>query len=100
MFSAVQGCSASRKLYFLQMQSAGRRMRRNKQTNLKMLWTSVLMLVAATVGAAQRAEDSSVVSKPPAATVRSVEDMNYLGGDASMPPLPDSLIPADSAYHN
>lgn len=47
------------------------------------------------------AQGKDVKEQPPNAPVaaeRSIEDMNYLGGEASMPPFSDNLIDVHSAY--
>lgn len=58
-----------------------------------------LLLVRATAGIAQQPKDSAANSGPAPAAVRSPEELNYIGGDTSMPPMTDSPISADNPYH-
>src|SRR5215469_10362021 len=57
-----------------------------------------LLLTAATASIAQQPDGSSAAG-PAAAADRSPEDLNYVGGDTSMPPMADSLIAAENPYH-
>jgi len=50
------------------------------------------------VGRAQAGEEAALVPEAPAPSTRSIEDLNYLGGDAVMPPLSDSNIDIDSKF--
>jgi porin len=56
----------------------------------------VLLFTAMTCGAQESAEAQKAPAAP--ALVRDVENLNYLGGDAAMPPLADSVIDINSRF--
>lgn len=58
----------------------------------------LLLLLTAVTAAAQMPEGKNASPIAPA-PLHSVEELNYIGGDASMPPMADSLIPAQNPYH-
>ena len=63
---------------------------------IELIFASLLALTAVTVSNAQATKD--VQDLPAAPPPRSIEDLNYLGGDAAMPSFSDSIISADSNY--
>ena len=58
----------------------------------------VLMLCAAVSGKAQTPTDVQAPPAAPAILANSIENLNYLAGDAEMPPFSDSIIPVDSEF--
>lgn len=56
-------------------------------------------LLAATAGYAQEPDAAPTSAPPRPGTVKYPEELNYLGGDTSMPSLADSPLPADNPYH-
>src|SRR5436190_17567896 len=62
----------------------------------EVIFASLLALTAVTVGNAQATKD--VQNLPEAPPAHSIEDLNYLGGDAAMPSFSDSIISVDSNY--
>src|SRR5690242_5514708 len=63
---------------------------------IELIFASLLALNAVRVGDAQATKD--VQDLPAAPPARSIEDLNYLGGDAAMPSFSDSIISVDSNY--
>ena len=63
---------------------------------IELIFAYLLALTAVTVGSAQATKDVQNLPETPPA--RSIEDLNYLGGDATMPSFSDSIIPVDSNY--
>ena len=63
----------------------------------KPLQIAVLFVLAATWGHSQSSTDTS---KPvaPAASEVSIEDLNWRGGDAAMPPFADSVVDVNSSF--
>ena len=61
-----------------------------------MIFAYLLALTAVSAGSAQATKD--VENLPEMSPARSIEDLNYLGGDASMPSFSDSIISVDSNY--
>jgi len=61
------------------------------------LGASLALLVSLNSGA-QTTEGTQSQPEVPTAPARSIEDLNYLGGDAAMPPFSDSIIDVDSAF--
>jgi porin len=61
-----------------------------------LLFASLLAISAVAVSSAQATKD--VQDLPEAPPARSIEDLNYLGGDAAMPAFSDSVISAESSY--
>jgi porin len=70
---------------------------RNDQRIRRMLITA-LLLCAGILSNAQSNEASQGLPDPPTPAERSIEDLNYLGGDAAMPPFSDSVIDVDSEF--
>jgi porin len=64
--------------------------------HFELIFLSLLALSAVTVSSAQVTRDIQNLPETPPA--RSIEDLNYLGGDAAMPTFSDSVISADSSY--
>src|SRR5581483_11091569 len=60
---------------------------------------SALLLVAAMTGIAQEPTAPSDASPKPTAGDTYPENLNYIGGDTSMPLMSDSPIPANNPYH-
>jgi porin len=60
--------------------------------------TAALMICGALVSTAQSNDPNQVLPESPKPVVRSIEDLNYLGGDAAMPPFSDSVIDIDSEF--
>ena len=58
--------------------------------------TAAFMLCAGILSNAQSNDASQVLPDSPTPAARSIEDLNYLGGDAAMPPFSDSIIDVDS----
>ena len=62
----------------------------------EVIFASLLALAVVTVGSAQATKDVQNLPETPPA--RSIEDLNYLSGDAAMPSFSDSIISVDSNY--
>jgi porin len=60
--------------------------------------TAALLLCGGVLSAAQNNEVNPVLPDSPKAPPRSIEDLNYLGGDAAMPPFSDSIIDINSKF--
>jgi len=60
--------------------------------------TVALILCAGILGNAQSKDASQGLPDSPTPAERSIEDLNYLGGDAAMPPFSDSVIDVDSGF--
>jgi hypothetical protein len=58
----------------------------------------ILILCAAISGKAQTSTDVQAVPTAPSVPASSIENLNYLAGDAAMPPFSDSVIPVDSKF--
>lgn len=58
----------------------------------------MLVLSAGLLGNAQANEPSQRLPDSPTPAARSIEDLNYLGGDAAMPPFSDSIIDVNSEF--
>lgn len=71
--------------------------KRSDRTFRKML-TATLLLCASFASNAQSENTNKSVVDSPKAPVRSIEDLNYLGGEASMPAFSDSVIDVNSRY--
>lgn len=69
----------------------------NQWKKRRAIFLALLLAVAATCIAQQ--PDVTSAPRPPVKTNRSPEDLNYVGGDTSMPPMTDSPIPANNPYH-
>ena len=63
-----------------------------------MILTGTLVLCALLEGGAQAKEANEQTPDAPIATQRSIEGLNYLGGEAAMPPYSDSLIDPNSEF--
>jgi hypothetical protein len=62
--------------------------------------TTALLLCAGILSSAQSNEANQGLPDPPTPAERSIEDLNYLGGDAAMPPFSDSVIDVDSEFRH
>ncbi len=60
--------------------------------------TVALMLCGVLVSNAQSKDASQHLPDSPTPAERTIEGLNYLGGDAAMPPFSDSVIDVDSAF--
>ena len=60
--------------------------------------TTALILCAGILSNAQSNDASQGLPDSPTPAERSIEDLNYLGGDAAMPPFSDSVIDIDSGF--
>lgn len=59
-----------------------------------------LMSAMAVAGTAQQqTEQTTVAAGVSSADARSLEDLNYAGGDTTMPPMADSPVSAENPYH-
>ena len=70
------------------------------QRRIKALIAVALMLCGVLVSNAQSNEASQRLPDSPTPAERTIEGLNYLGGDAAMPPFSDSVIDVDSAFRN
>jgi len=59
---------------------------------------AALLLCANMMSNAQNNEASQSIPDAPTPAERTIEDLNYLGGDAAMPPFSDSVIDIDSEF--
>jgi porin len=59
---------------------------------------AALLLCAGIGSNAQSSEASQGLADPPKPAARSIEDLNYKGGDDAMPPFTDSLIDVHSTF--
>src|ERR1017187_2237469 len=76
----------------------GEMQERNDRRIRRMLATA-LLLCAGILSNAQSNDAGQGLPDPPTPAARSIEDLNYLGGDAAMPPFSDSVIDVDSGFH-
>ena len=76
----------------------GEMQERNDRRIRRMLATA-LLLCAGILSNAQSNDAGQGLPDPPTPAERSIEDLNYLGGDAAMPPFSDSVIDVDSGFH-
>ncbi len=60
--------------------------------------TAALLLCAGIFSNAQSNDAPHGLPESPTPVGRSIEDLNYLGGDAAMPPFSDSVIDLDSGF--
>ncbi len=60
--------------------------------------TAALLLCAGTLCHAQAGDAGQGLPDSPAPVQRSIEGLNYLGGDAAMPPFSDSVIDVNSRF--
>lgn len=65
---------------------------------VRAVFTGTLALCAGMNGSAQRSQANLKAAHAPAAAQQSIEDLNYLGGEAAMPPFSDSLIDLHSTF--
>ena len=61
---------------------------------------AAVLLCAATVGIAQSKDASHGLPESPTPAGRSIEDLNFVGGDAAMPPFSDSIIDVNSEFRH
>jgi porin len=73
-------------------------MEKQKERRIRRMLTALLLLCAGIVSNAQSNDASHGLPDSPTPAVRSIEDLNYLGGDAAMPPFSDSIIDIDSVF--
>jgi porin len=73
-------------------------MQKNIERRIRGMFTAALLLCAGVVSCAQSSDASRLPPDSPVPVGRSIEDLNYLGGDAAMPPFSDSIIDLDSGY--
>ncbi|HET6170799.1 MAG TPA: carbohydrate porin [Terracidiphilus sp.] len=73
-------------------------MQKNNERKISRIFTVALLLCAGVVCNAQSSDANKVPPDSPEPVGRSIEDLNYLGGDAAMPPFSDSIISLDSGY--
>ncbi len=59
---------------------------------------TALLLFAGTLSNAQNKDAGQGLPDSPRPVERSIEDLNYLGGDAAMPPFSDSVIDINSGF--
>jgi porin len=64
----------------------------------KFIFTAIFLTVAVTFGHAQSPTDASAQTAPPSASAPSLEDLNFRGGDAAMPPFSESVIDVNSGF--
>src|SRR5664279_4266964 len=72
-----------------------------QKRNYRKIRTMLTVLILLCCGMATSAQDSNPdqpIPETPAPVDRSIEDLNYLGGDAAMPPFSDSIIDINSDY--
>jgi porin len=69
-----------------------------KDRSLSELLPILLVLVAGMNAGAQGTQEVQKFPQTSPPPVRSIEDLNYLGGDATMPSLSDSVIDVDSKF--
>ena len=63
------------------------------------IWLAAFMVLFAGLGArAQATTDAGNIPDAPPPSTNSIEALNYLGGDASMPPFSDSVLGVDSKF--
>ena len=61
----------------------------------------LIVAVLLCTGIVSRAQDSNptqAIPETPVPAEHSIEDLNYLGGDAAMPPFSDSVIDVNSEF--
>src|ERR1700757_1537776 len=71
--------------------------RKNDQT-LQMLLAGMFMLLPGMNAGGQTTQDAPNLPEAAPPHTRSIEDLNYLGGDAAMPSFSDSVIDVDSKF--
>src|ERR1035438_107775 len=73
-------------------------MQERNDRRIRGMLTVALMLCAGLFGNAQSKDSSQGLPDSPTPAERSIEDLNYLGGDAAMPPFSDSVIDVNSGF--
>lgn len=73
-------------------------MHKKLKAAVEAILTGTLLLCAGMSSGAQNRDANVEPLRAPVATQRSIEDLNYRGGEAAMPPFSDSLIDVDSAF--
>jgi porin len=68
------------------------------QSNARRVLLLALWITTAMACMSQQPEIAPTEAAPQPPSVRTPEDLNYVGGDTSMPPMSDSPISADSPY--
>src|SRR6516225_5820708 len=65
---------------------------------IRIPFAAFMVLFAVTSARAQATQDAGNAPEAPAPATASIEALNYLGGDTSMPPISDSAIDVDSKF--
>jgi porin len=65
---------------------------------IRMLLAAFMVLFAGVSVRAQATKDAGTVPEAAAPSTSSIEALNYLGGDAAMPPFSDSVVGVDSEF--
>lgn len=65
---------------------------------LRIAFTGLIVLIAGMGGRGQAINDAAEVPESPTPIARSIEDLNYLGGEATMPPFSDSNLDVDLKF--
>src|ERR1017187_2308393 len=73
-------------------------MRKRNEQRIRRMLTAALLLCAGILSNAQSNDAPQGLPDSPIPVGRSIEDLNYLGGDAAMPPFSDSVIDVDSGF--
>jgi len=73
-------------------------MQERNDRRIRRILTTALLLSASILSNAQTGNASQSLPDSPTPAERSIEDLNYLGGDAAMPPFSDSVIAVDSGF--
>jgi porin len=73
-------------------------MQKRNGPRIRRILTAALLLSAGLSGNAQSLDVNQGLPDSPTPAKRSIEDLNYLGGDAAMPPFSDSLIDVNSEF--
>ncbi|MGO9436733.1 MAG: carbohydrate porin [Terracidiphilus sp.] len=73
-------------------------MRKRSDRRIRRILASALLLCAGLLGNAQSNDTRQGLPDSPTPVEHSIEDLNYLGGDAAMPPFSDSVIDIDSGF--
>jgi porin len=72
----------------------------SRTTTRKILFATALLALAGSIAKAQSAADGQAPVQPATAATpaSSIEDLNFRGGDAAMPPFADSNVPVNSKF--
>lgn len=73
-------------------------MQNQNQRRIVRISIAALCLCGSLLSDAQSNDGTSSLPDSPTPAQRSLEDLNYVGGEAAMPPFSDSLISLDSAF--